>query len=202
MAEVQAARKSLASGSAAGRRAFLRWFGVLLGGGVSWQLLGSPPEHPPVRPPGGNGPRLASACIHCGHCLAVCDRKALDLDRGGLPSIDPIQGWCDFCLRCIEVCPTGALETVDPQTAVIAQAQIDTENCIAYRWMGCQLCAKVCDSLRQALPLNDLLQPQVLAERCNGCGACVHVCPVELSSGFLRPAKRAIEILPLAQGGF
>ncbi|MGB2799373.1 MAG: glycyl-radical enzyme activating protein [Dehalococcoidia bacterium] len=61
----------------------------------------------------------ASICAQCGRCFDACPKDAIN------PPIDPeearadnstydkiIRENCDLCMKCVEVCPTGALELI------------------------------------------------------------------------------------------
>jgi len=56
----------------------------------------------------------ANLCRHCGACWTICPAKAID------ETVRPLKFNYDRCIRCcccIEVCPYGALHTVDPLPA-------------------------------------------------------------------------------------
>ncbi|MGB2853361.1 MAG: glycyl-radical enzyme activating protein [Dehalococcoidia bacterium] len=61
----------------------------------------------------------ATTCVQCGRCFDACPKDAIN------PPIDPeearadnstydkiIRENCDLCMKCVEVCPTGALELI------------------------------------------------------------------------------------------
>jgi uncharacterized protein (DUF362 family)/Pyruvate/2-oxoacid:ferredoxin oxidoreductase delta subunit len=60
-------------------------------------------------------PRLVDgdACIECGECAGICGVTAIALEP--LPEFD--DGRCVRCYACTEVCPTGALDAVEPWLA-------------------------------------------------------------------------------------
>jgi epoxyqueuosine reductase len=82
-----------------------------------------------------------------------------------LPFDDPVSDRCGSCTRCIDACPTGALDT---------PYQLDATKCISYLtiehrgdiapdlanqtgdWLfGCDICQDVCPWNRKAEPSND-----------------------------------------------
>jgi len=56
----------------------------------------------------------ADACVDCGRCIAVCERRALDRSAPGY--VD--RGVCDVCGACADECPSGALEVVGRRMSV------------------------------------------------------------------------------------
>ncbi|ACV23739.1 quinol dehydrogenase periplasmic component [Slackia heliotrinireducens] len=167
------------------------------------------PTQPTVRPPGGQDEVwLTSTCIHCEKCREVCPQGAISpahLEQGILsirtPRMDFKKGWCDFCEeepggpRCIAVCPTHALQNVDPETTVIGIAVLNRDWCLAARGMGCHECVDACEY--EALELGYDHVPVVDNDACNGCGACELAC-ISLSSGSITAGAtdRAIIVVP------
>ena len=112
------------------------------------------------------------------------------------------RGWCEpSCIRCGEVCPTAAIEVVDPEAkqaigepaeVIIGTAFIDRGRCLP--WVmetPCIVCEEMCPTSPKAIwyktvdiPARDgtpvkLKQPYVDPRLCIGCGICENKCPVE-----------------------
>ena len=91
------------------------------------------------------------------------------------------------CVRCSEVCPTGAIHkitTADKSATQIGHAVWIRKNCVVITDnVSCGNCARHCPvNAIQMVPLDanapDLLKiPVVNTERCIGCGACENLCP-------------------------
>lgn len=162
------------------RRDFLKVIGGVAALGVSFAILSPSPSFPRVLPPGALLPadRFRAACNGCGKCVAVCPHNALRADIFGQPYIDGLSGWCDLCMDCVEVCPTGALVLpADPLKTKLALAEIDRNQCIAWVATGCRFCYEKCTTLQQAITIDEDYRPYITESACNGCGACVNVCP-------------------------
>lgn len=179
-------------------------------------------HNPLVRPPGGQDEaHLVSACIRCERCYEVCPRKVIvpaHIEDGLLGMRSPMLSfdvnYCDFCQEenggtplCCEVCPTDALSLSEGSTAdttILGLAVIDQWQCLAYRETGCRECYDACCEAREtpAIELtNDASTPRpvVIAENCNGCGACESAC-ISLSAGSIAEGAqaRAIVVKPLS----
>lgn len=46
-------------------------------------------------------------CVKCGKCVAICSMEAITMNKGEKPIRDMKK--CAFCLGCVNVCPTRAL---------------------------------------------------------------------------------------------
>lgn len=171
-----------------------------------------------MHPPGGQDEdQLMARCIHCQRCVEACHKNAIvpaGLEGGFLnmrtPTMDFHAGWCDFCEevndghpRCVEVCPTKALE-LDPQTRhediVIGKPLLMTDWCLAYRLAThCRDCYDACEF--DAIELDANKRPHLVLDRCNGCGACEYVCRSMTAGTPVKGAThRAIIIVPADQG--
>ena len=192
---------------------------VGLGGTAALLALGSiklAGAEPGVRPPGGQDEaHVISACIHCEKCVEICPHRIIrpaHIEEGLLgmrtPVLDFRAGWCDWCADanggvplCEQVCPTKALKLPAGaafDTLILGHAELNRQECLAYRLIGCRFCYDACIEARgagkAAITLDDLNRPVVHADLCNGCGACESVC-VSLENGSIGKAKeRAIVV--------
>jgi polyferredoxin len=156
-----------------------------------------------IRPPGARAERdVLALCSRCGQCMKVCPTNVLQpaVTRAGIegvftPQMDYRLSYCDWaCSECGKVCPTGAIEplTLEKKRATkIGRAYIDRNRCIPWAdYKTCIVCQELCPIPDKAIVLRDvevldllgrtvrLGRPEVVAERCIGCGICENACPV------------------------
>ena len=83
-----------------------------------------------------------------------------------------------------------------PETSVLGVAELNQDLCLAYRLIGCRFCYDACEF--EAMELDENNRPYVIADACNGCGACESVC-VSLQNGSISAGatERAIIVCPL-----
>ena len=189
------------------RRSFLKIAGgmgaVLLGAGT---LGAYSPREELLRPPGGQSAEdFYARCIRCDRCRSVCPTKVIGLanvSQGLINARTPVmefhQGICDFCRKCVDVCPTGALQDFDMSTVKIGVAEIQPDTCLAYDSRGCRMCVDACPygaiSLQGSRPVVD-------REKCNGCGVCENVCPALVLHGFSGKRTRGVKVVVSGKGG-
>ncbi|MBL4765725.1 MAG: ferredoxin-type protein NapF [Colwellia sp.] len=119
-------------------------------------------------------------CTQCGDCITHCAENIIVKGDGGFPKIDFSKGECSFCQQCLEVCqqPLFVNETAEIQAAWQLDIKIKS-NCLAMNQIVCQSCQDCCEP--EAISFKYLTsktpQPQIELDKCNGCGACVSVCP-------------------------
>jgi ferredoxin-type protein NapF len=147
----------------------------------------------PLRPPGaGDEPRFVGLCVRCGNCVRTCPQGILAPDPGqhgiaGLlaPVVSFQDEYCrEDCVRCTEVCPSGALQSLEPAgklSAPLGLARINEDLCLLVEGQDCYVCRNFCPygaiSIKE---LNDYERaPVVTPARCSGCGACELYCPVK-----------------------
>jgi len=152
-----------------------------------------PVKHFAVSPPGSLGLRhFTTRCTACHLCVSSCPTGVLQpsLNEYGLagilqPYMDYSSNYCNFeCVRCTEVCPTGAILSLTEEakkTTQIGQVHLILENCVVYAEnTACGSCSEHCPTQAVTMvPFRDgLTLPEIKPKICIGCGACEHACPV------------------------
>lgn len=161
-----------------------------------------PEQRPPLAPPGaGSTQRFNELCTACGLCLSHCPTGVLQpsfraYGLAGLfqPHMDFKAGACDYeCRRCLEVCPTSALQSFSLETKKriqLGEAAFFKHLCIVHtERTACGACAEHCPTAAiKMVPWRDgLTLPVVEPDLCIGCGACEHACPTEPRAIVVRP---------------
>lgn len=157
-----------------------------------------------VRPPGFRGEDAFSArCLRCDRCRSACHTGVIGVGgwADGLlvmrtPVMNFHHGYCDFCGKCAEVCPTGALVPFDKETEKIGLARV-TEHCVALRTAACTKCYDECPF--DAIELDAQNRPIILSDRCNGCGKCEEICPANIFQAYSGGSVRGIAVEPLSK---
>ncbi|AFL99648.1 periplasmic nitrate reductase maturation protein NapF [Desulfitobacterium dehalogenans ATCC 51507] len=148
------------------------------------------PKKKLIRPPGAiEEIAFLAGCQRCGKCSLVCEDKSIHIagpDEGvlvGTPYLVPDEQPCTFCLRCIEVCPSGVLENRESiQSYAIGVAKINQDLCLAYHEQLCSSCLYTCPTGIKAIELRDFRYPLIRTEYCIGCGRCIKACIAEGSA--------------------
>jgi MauM/NapG family ferredoxin protein len=160
-------------------------------------------DHPRlIRPPGARENNLLSKCVRCGECSRACPTSAIQpaITEAGLeglwtPVVVPRVGYCDFsCHACGQVCPVQAIPRLsleEKRQQVIGRAYIDHNRCIAWAdHRDCIVCEEMCPVPQKAIILQQVEAlngdgepvtvklPEVVRERCIGCGTCENKCPL------------------------
>lgn len=146
---------------------------------------------PPVRPPGAGDDDRAfmSRCIRCGLCGTVCENGCIryfgleESSRGALtPFLDVRRRSCTLCMRCTQICPTGALQPIEDdreemlEHVAMGTAVVDPQRCLSFLGRVCGYCHDACPFPTEAIKLEPPARPLV-QDACVGCGRCVEECP-------------------------
>jgi formate hydrogenlyase subunit 6/NADH:ubiquinone oxidoreductase subunit I len=135
--------------------------------------------------------------------MKVCPTNVIQpsLTKAGLeglftPEMDYAVGSCDWsCNECGKVCPTGAIRPLALEAkrkTKIGRADVDRNHCIPWvDYKTCIVCQELCPVPNKVVHLIDaevrapdgrkvkLQRPEVLVDRCIGCGVCENHCPAQ-----------------------
>ena len=188
------------------RREFLQSLGIVAGFFLLPKPLRARSLAAPVvtinvlRPPGAVMEQdYPGKCIRCGRCAEVCPYrciKLLDIRAGlnaGTPVVFAEESPCYLCMKCVHVCPTGALTPIEQSQTRMGLAVIDRHSCVSWNKSGllCKTCYNVCPFIDKAIRMVEF-RPHVDEKHCTGCGICTRACLVARSQG-----GKAINIHPI-----
>jgi ferredoxin-type protein NapG len=143
-----------------------------------------------IRPPGALFPdkRFRDTCSRCRKCVEVCPAQCIQIDptgrRGnGAPFISPEEMPCVVCdgLKCMHVCPTGALAPIPLSEINMGTALWNQTLCVRSKGQECTVCIDTCPIGEVAIDLRDG-KVHVIEDGCIGCGVCQQQCPTEPKS--------------------
>lgn len=129
------------------------------------------------RPPWSTEMRIRHACTSCADCIRSCPEAILVAGPAGTPVVDFSLGACTFCEACAVACKEDVFDLSEPPWQLKAVLQ---NTCLLHQGVTCRSCTDVCEisALRFDLHSGPVGQVKVDATRCNGCGACLSMCPV------------------------
>ena len=117
-------------------------------------------------------------CTRCGDCIQKCETHILIKGEGGFPQVQFNQGECTFCHRCVDVCQQPIFRPLEERPW---EHWVEiTSQCLTQRKIECRSCQDNCpmNAIRFHSQIGSMAQPIVNLDSCNGCGACLHSCPV------------------------
>ncbi len=143
-----------------------------------------------LRPPGAlKESQFKEQCIGCFKCATACPNDCIEMagfehgfENVHTPTIVARSKACTLCMRCTEVCPTGALTETSRDMEVINKeikmgtASVDKDLCFSYHGRTCGVCYRACPFPGKALTVGLYEQPTVHPDFCVGCGLCEQAC--------------------------
>uniref|UniRef100_Q478K4 Ferredoxin-type protein NapF n=1 Tax=Dechloromonas aromatica (strain RCB) TaxID=159087 RepID=Q478K4_DECAR len=119
-------------------------------------------------------------CTRCSDCVKACPTQIIAIGDGGYPTVDFSLGECTFCGDCVSRCQPKALVRLEPEQVAWAYKATIGEDCLPRQGVECRVCGDFCDTRAIRFPprLGGSPLPEIDAETCTGCGACVAPCPV------------------------
>lgn len=135
---------------------------------------------------------FVDACTRCDACVKSCPTQIIVRGDGGYPEIDFRRGECLFEGDCVRACPSSALSAAlegQPWQLVAAIGP----GCLTHQGVMCSLCREACEygAIGLLFKAGAVARPEVEADLCSGCGACVAPCPAQAVA--LAPRQRSTE---------
>lgn len=132
-----------------------------------------------IRPPWADLAHFLQKCTACAQCVNHCETQIIKRGAGGYPEIDFSRGECSFCQQCVEVCPELVFR---PTTEPAWQHKVAVSAaCLLEKRVECRACGDSCESRAIGFKpsLGGIAQLQLNLDSCNGCGACLSICPTQ-----------------------
>ncbi len=124
---------------------------------------------------------FAEQCRNCKACIEACPESIIQPDNNRQPFINFQKGECTFCGDCRAVCETGALSKINLDEQPWDAKVIVGSGCLSEKNTLCRSCGEACEHQALYFPLSiqGIVRPEINRDRCNGCGACIAMCPTE-----------------------
>ncbi|UYG03424.1 ferredoxin-type protein NapF [Halomonas sp. LR3S48] len=136
---------------------------------------------PALRPPWAREePEFLANCSQCGDCLQACETDIIVSDAAGFPQVDFQLGECTFCRACVEACEEDVFRDPEREPPWRHVAAIGSA-CLGPQGVYCRSCGESCEAgaIHFAFNARRVPEPTIDSAACNGCGACVSVCPTQ-----------------------
>jgi ferredoxin-type protein NapF len=192
--------KNNKSGYLPARRYFLASGAGLAAGAVLSKVIRIPSAPAWLRPPASTDPDVFNTlCIRCGNCIKSCPSGIIthhdDFSIASswlTPEVVFEKGYCiEKCNVCSQVCPSGSITLFSPESKsriFMGSALVFPDKCLLSKNRECDRCRAACSYKAVIISKTEdsiTMKPEILIDKCVGCGACKVICPVA-----------AIKILP------
>ncbi len=158
-----------------------------------------------LRPPGAvDESEFASRCVRCHKCGEGCSNSCIRyvdsegaVETRGTPYIVPREKGCMLCMKCNNVCPSGALKKVPAkhprlwELVNMGKARIDKNICHSENGYICGVCIRACPLRGKALSAGMWEKPVLNADHCVGCGLCEQACLHMPQAIRVQPRRRS-----------
>jgi len=145
-----------------------------------------------IRPPGAKDePQFLAECIRCYRCQDACDPGSIQFlsESAGrsyhTPYVDPSIKGCTLCMKCTQVCPTGALAPLvieDKASVAMATIELREDMCLSFK------AKRIRDEQAMLMDLGrEATESTAAYERRGPCGECFMVCPLRGDAITLEP---------------
>ncbi|MDH2997714.1 ferredoxin-type protein NapF [Pasteurellaceae bacterium LFhippo2] len=135
--------------------------------------------HSAIRPPWSNLANFLEKCTACDKCISACEMGILTRGAGGYPEVNFSLGRkeCSFCEDCVKVCEADVFR--DTSEEAWLHKVVIQPSCLAQMNVECRSCEDSCESraIRFKRQVGGIAKPELDLTACNGCGACLSVCP-------------------------
>lgn len=132
-----------------------------------------------IRPPWADTDSFIEKCTACHKCIESCETQIIKVGDAGYPEIDFSRGECTFCQQCVATCPEPVFISTE-QVAWQHKIEIGS-NCLLNQKVECRSCGDSCEQRAISFKpsLGGIAQLILNLDDCNGCGACLSICPTQ-----------------------